>query len=114
MKSNMEKLAETLNARMQKVVKAREDVTAELGTITSNLGLKVSSVGNTIPKGDYLIARHLTYGEKDAKLTVTKNENAHTHDVLIPESMRSPKAGDRVLVIWCGYEPVVADILVES
>lgn len=141
MKSNMEKLGETLNKRMQKVAGSRVGIVAELGTITSNLGLKVGSLSNTIPKGDYLIARHLAYGKKNGTLTKTKSgqgthghgpsgehsqytgsgthshpasEGAHVHDVLIPETMRSLKSGDRVLVIWCDNEPVVTDILIES
>lgn len=141
MKNNFEKLGDTLNKRMQKVVGAREGIIAELGTITSNMSLQVASLSNTIPKGDYLISRHLAYGAKNATLTKTKSgqgthghgpsgehsqeigsgshshpssEGAHVHDVLIPESMRSLKPGDRVLVIWCGNEPVVTDILVSS
>lgn len=139
--SNKEKLGLAINNRMQKVISARNTPIAELGEITESLGLKVGSLGNTIPKGDYMVSRHLAYGAKDKTLTTTKagqgkhghgpsgshgqysgdgthshpaTEGAHVHDILIPETMRSLKAGDRVLVVWCDNEPIVTDILVSS
>lgn len=41
-------------------------------------------------------------------------EGAHIHDVIIPESMRSIKPGDRVLVVWVGNDAVVVDIILEA
>lgn len=38
-------------------------------------------------------------------------EGEHVHDVLIPESMRTLKPGDTVLVAWVGNDAVVIDIV---
>ena len=115
MKSNIEKLGETINKRVQDTFGARTAIIAELGTVTGNLGIQVASVGNIIPKGAYLISTRLTMGEKDAEFTGTTTDgyHPHSHRAKLPEEMRSIKAGDRVLVIWCGNEPVVTDILTE-
>lgn len=138
MRNNFEKLGETLNKRMQSVAGANSVLFAELGTITSNMGLQVYSIRNVIPRGDYLVSRDLKLGPTGAVLTQTKqgqgnhphgpsgghgqysgsgvhshpsSEGVHVHDVLIPETMRTLAPGDRVLVIWCGCEPVVTNIL---
>ena len=72
----------------------------------------------------FLAAGQLTLGAKDDKLTVTardgehnehvSGEGIHTHEVLIPEKMRSMKPGDRVLVAWVHSEAVVVDIIERS
>ena len=115
-KSNIEKLGETLNKRIQNVFNAREGVIAELGTINGSLGLKVDSLSNAIPKGQYLISTRLTMGSTGADFTTTTTDgyHAHNHRVNLPAELRSLKSGDRVLVIWCGNEPVVTDILTDS
>lgn len=41
-------------------------------------------------------------------------EGAHIHAVLIPESMRTLKPGDKVLVAWVGNDPVVIDIILPA
>lgn len=43
-----------------------------------------------------------------------KTEGAHIHAVLIPESMRTLKPGDKVLVAWVGNDPVVIDIILPA
>ncbi|MBQ9348903.1 MAG: hypothetical protein IJT94_16450, partial [Oscillibacter sp.] len=45
---------------------------------------------------------------------VHNNEGPHIHDVLLPEKLRSPQPGDRVLVAWVQNEPIVVDIIVKS
>ena len=45
---------------------------------------------------------------------VHKGEGPHIHDVLLPEKLRSPQPGDRVLVAWVQNEPIVVDIIVKS
>lgn len=42
------------------------------------------------------------------------SEGQHIHDVLIPESMRSIKPGDRVLVAWVGNDAVVIDMIMPA
>lgn len=112
MQTNIEKLGATLNKRMQQAAKARTGITAELGTITSDRGLQVASLGNVIPKGDYLISSHLT-GRKTRTVSTSKEDN-HTHSVDIHSELRNLAPGNRVLVIWCENEPVVVDILITS
>ncbi len=41
-------------------------------------------------------------------------EGPHVHDVLIPEKMRSIKAGDRVLAAWVGDDVCVIDIILPA
>lgn len=38
-------------------------------------------------------------------------EGKHNHDILIPETLRRLKSGDRVLVAWVGNDAVVVDII---
>lgn len=83
--SGIEKLGNTINNRILKVMGGNEALKPEIGSITDNLGLTVQSVKNTIGKEDYLV-------EAQTKL----------------------KAGDRVLTIWCGMEPVIAAVLREG
>ena len=128
MRTNIEKLGDTLNKRMQKAATARVSVIAELGTITSNMGLQVASLGNVIPKGDYLISQHLIAGSTRTVSTTTENGGEHLHEggekkdgahkhslnIEIPSELKNLAPGDRVLVIWCENEPVVTSILVSS
>lgn len=111
MTSEIEKLGDTLNSRMQHVQNATKGMGPEIGTITSGLGLKVGSVNNTIPRGAYLVSRNLTMSNPTAS---TNEVNNHKHTVSLPAKLGAFKAGDRVLVIWCGYEPVVVAVLENS
>lgn len=107
----IEELGELLEARMKGRIKANETPTLELGTINGNMALQVDSLGNAIPKGEYMVSLRLTIGS----LTVTsETAEAHTHRVTIPGVLRGLKAGDRVLVAWAGNEPVVIDVVVSS
>lgn len=141
MMKNMKKLGETLMGNMQEVSRANTGITAELGTITSKMGLQVASLGNEIPKGDYLVSLHLKSGKAGSVMAKTvsgqgthphgpsgshsqesgtgshshpASEGAHVHDVPLPSTLRGLAPGDRVLVIWCGNDPVVTDILQSS
>lgn len=95
MSNPIEELGKTLSAQMQHAAHANTGITIELGTIGNNMSLKVASLGNAIPKGDYMISLHLQQSEETGKL-------------------RGLKAKDRVLVAWVGTEPVVVDIVVSS
>ena len=141
MSSNIKKLGEVLNARMRQTAGAAVQTGLEMGTILANLSLKTDGMSAPIPKGDYMISRELVYGNAGDVLTRTKggqgqhphgpsgghsqysgsgvhshpaDEGEHIHDVLIPESMRAIRPGDRVLVAWCGNEPVVIAKVVAS
>ena len=78
MSSNVQRLGEILSSRMLKTSNAAIPTTIELGIINSNLSLTTDSIPAEIPKEDYL-----------------KSEETDL------------KSGDRVLVAWCGNDPVV-------
>ena len=97
--SNMQRLGETLDGRMKATAGAAVKVASELGTILSNMALKPDSLKSTIPKGEYMV-----------NLALTGSENSQD----LPPSHRGIRAGDRVLVAWCGDEPVVLAVVVSS
>ena len=125
MSNPIEDLGKIMDTQMKSIVKGNQGITTELGTITANMGLSVSSLGNVIPKGDYMISLHLrnvslildtTEVEQE---TDTEDEHSHTidkhkHQVTLPNKLRGIQAGDRVIVAWVGTEPVVIDIVVSS
>lgn len=134
MSSNMQRLGDTLSSRMKKTSAAAIPMLPELGTIGSNLSLNVDSLPDPIPKGDYMINLMLA-GESYRTSSETHSHSggshshsgtdhshsggshshdggAHSHE--LPSAFRSPKEGDRVLVVWCGKEPVVIAVVVSS
>lgn len=125
MSNPIEELGKVMSSQMKQVFNANQGITIELGIITSGMGLTVGSLGNTIPKGDYMISMHLM----NVKLTLdttevaleTEEEDEHTHtiekhkhQVTLPNKLRGLQEGDRVIVAWIGTEPVVVDIVVSS
>jgi hypothetical protein len=78
MSRNIQRLGESLVARMQKTANAASSIQTELGIINSNMSLIPDSLQAAIPKGDYMIS-----------------------------AGQDPKPGDRVLLAWCGSEPVI-------
>lgn len=168
-------LADVLDGRMKDV--AYQPMTLDFGEIVDGFKLKTNSYSIPIPPEDYLVCRHVTWGNKREVLTATQltgeagdghhphgmvhtsdglgpdpsqvswkpaksgdhthqikcavtgaqivtdasdlhthpdTEGAHIHAVLIPESMRKLKVGDRVLVAWVGNDPVVIDIILPA
>lgn len=87
MSSNMERFGKVLSDRMRRASSAAVPIAAELGIINENLSMTPDSLRIPIPKGDYLVDNTLT-------------------GVL--------QAGDRVLLVWCGNDPVVVSIVVNS
>lgn len=83
--NEIEKLGQTINNRIFKVLNANAELPPEIGSITDNLGLSVKSVKNTIGREDYLV-----------------------------EAQANLKSGDRVLAVWCGMEPVIVAVLREG
>lgn len=86
------KLASVLQKRMKRISNYGTSINAELGTISSGLGLKLDSLPNvTINRGEYFVCKGVKY--------VT--------DILEP--------GDRVLVIWTfDGEIVVVDKILKA
>ena len=104
MSSNMQRLGNTLASRMKKTADAAVPTTLELGIIRDNLSLTTDSLLSIIPKGEYMVNLMLTDAEDGG------GESGYE----LPGNFRSLKDGDRVLVAWCGNEPVVIAIVVSS
>ena len=131
-----DKLAAVLSQRMKR--ENESPLVLDFGEIQANGSLVTNTFPIPIPKGDYSVCRSLTIGEAGKKLAETdklgKHEHkggqheghtdgdgahtheggSHSHTVLVPEKMRSLKAGDRVLVAWVQNEAVVVDMIVKS
>lgn len=130
MSSNIQRLGETLTSRMNKSANAAVPTTLDLGVINANLSLTTDRLKVPIPKGDYMINLMLASGTYDTSSTTHSHSGgahgghmggdgqhshdggAHTHR--LPGDFRTVRAGDRVLVAWCGNEPVVIAIVVSS
>lgn len=118
--SNIQKLGDTLTGRMQKTARAAVPMTLEMGTINENLSLSTDSLRDQIPRGDYMVALHLAAGSYRTSTEThthsgsnhSHNDGAHSHD--LPGAFRGIQPGDRVLVAWCGNDPVIISIIVSS
>jgi hypothetical protein len=110
MSKNMERFGSTLANRMKKTANGAVKITTELGTINSNLSLTPDSLQAAIPKGDYMVNIMLTGGNRTSTETIEDADHSHQ----LPASFRNLQAGDRVLMTWCGNEPVVLAIVVSS
>lgn len=130
MGSNIERLGDIMTGRMKKTSAAAVPTTTELGIINKNLSLTTDSLPTAIPKGDYMVNLMLTGrayrtsaenhthsggshgGHEGGNGSHTHNDGEHSHE--LPSEFRSLKEGDRVLVMWCGNEPIVIAIVVSS
>ena len=78
-------------------------VTAELGTMTGDLGLKLDRFKHVI--SDYIVSHHLTLAEPDMTKTEVDGSHAdpiggtHSHKVITPKQLLPLHPGDRVLVM---------------
>lgn len=101
MGSNMQRFGNTLTDQMKKTATAAIPLTINLGTIGSNLSLSVDGLRKPIDKGEYMINLMLAGGYyRSGSDTQTQ--------------LPGLKSGDRVLVVWCGNEPVVVATVVSS
>lgn len=107
MNRNTQKLGAIVAAQMKKTAGAAVPLTVSLGTINKNLSLSVDGLNDAIPKGEYMIDIAFS-----ADSYYTAENSAHKHR--LPAAFRALKSGDRVLVIWCGYEPIVASVITKS
>lgn len=132
--NNKERLGNVLTGRMKKTASAAVPVSIELGTINSNMSLTVYSIPSQIPPEEYMIALHLshenyfTYNELNSSAGAPHHHaggehaqqggsGSHTHDDglhdhRVPSVFRRLQPGDRVLVAWVGFEPIIIDIVV--
>ena len=111
------RLADIISKRIKK--EGETAIALDFGEITKNGSLKTNTFPVPIPKGDYMVCRHLDYEietKKDGKhdghedQTETHNTGAHKHTFKTPKL----KKGDRVLVAWVQNDPVVVDVIVSS
>ena len=138
MGSNIDRLGIGLSDRMKRSAGAAVPTVLELGTVNGDLSISTDSLSTTIPKGSYMVSLTLThetyfsYNEMNSSAMAPhvhtggehggheSGSGAHTHntdglhDHRAPSVFRRLKPGDRVLVAWCGAEPVVIDIVVSS
>lgn len=126
--SNIQRLGETLSNRMKQTSDAAVPTTIELATVQADLSLKPDSLQAEIPQGDYMVNLMLTgsrytsteshthsggaHSQYSGSGTHTHNDGEHSHE--LPAGFRCLRAGDRVLIAWCGDEPVVVAIVVSS
>ena len=129
MSKNMQRLGAVFSNRMKKTAAGAVPTGIELGIVNSNLSITTDSLQADIPKGDYMVNLMLTGstsisggahghsgGSHDGHETGTGDHShsggSHSHE--LPGAFRGLRAGDRVLVAWCGKEPVVIAIVVSS
>lgn len=112
MSSNMQRLGDTLANRMKKTSAAAVTTTLELGRIAGNMSLTTDTLRASIPKGEYMVNLMLVGSFRTGTDTGKEEVDDHSHQ--LPENFRGLQAGDRVLVAWCGNEPVVIAIVVSS
>lgn len=105
MSKNMQRLGATLSNRMKRTASGAVPTTIELGIVNANLSITTDSLREPIPKGDYMVNFMLTGGTY-----IGGGDHSHS----LPDGFRGLKAGDRILVAWCGNDPVVIAIVVSS
>ena len=128
MSKNMQRLGSTLSNRMKKTANGAVPTTIELGVVNSNLSITTDSLQAAIPKGDYMINLMLTGSRRTSTESHTHSGGSHAqysgngshthsdgeHNHELPSGFRELRSGDRVLVAWCGTEPVVIAIVTSS
>lgn len=115
MSKNMQQLGAILSNRMKRTATGAVPTTIELGIVNANLSITTDSLQAAIPKGDYMVNLMLTGGLGISGGTHEGHETGDgTHSHTLPGSFRGLRAGDRILVAWCGNEPVVIAIVTSS
>ena len=127
---NIRRLGDIVDGRMKKTASsASNSQMVELGTITEGFNLTTDSIG-LIPKGQYMVDLRLTSGGTTTEKSTHKHSGGehggheggsgyHSHDGgehvhNLPTRLRGLNIGDRVLVVWAGFEPVVVAIVTSS
>lgn len=96
---NTKRLATVLSDRMKETSGAFSRPYVELGVYNEDDSITPDSLRIAIPKGEYMINFMLTDDQ------LTSEELYHEHE--IPDKLAPLKANDRILIAWCGNEPVV-------
>ncbi|MGN0999700.1 MAG: hypothetical protein ACI4PO_09130 [Faecousia sp.] len=126
---NMQRLGTTLSNRMKQTSNAAATISVELGKVNVDMSITPDSLGYSVPKGDYMVNLLLTGEIYTSKETHTHSGGAHggheggdgthfhsggEHKHFMPSAYRNLQPGDRVLIAWCGNDPVVIAIVVSS
>ena len=117
MSTNMQRLSTTLSNRMKKTADGAVPTTIELGTVNDDLSITPDSLREAIPKGDYMINIMLTGNQTTETADADDGDETETEETdsqTLPPSFRDICSGDRVLIAWCGNEPVVIAIVISS
>ena len=130
MSKSTDRLCAALTGQMIRSAKGNQPMGPELGVIGPRMSLIPDSLRQPIPKGSYLVNLTLTHADYLVGATThthdggshgghTGGSGTHTHDGgshthRIPDVFRGLQEGDRVLLIWCGNEPVVLAVVTES
>lgn len=128
MSKNMQRLGATLSNRMKKTADGAVPTTIELGIVNPNFSITTDSLQAAIPKGEYMVNLMLTgsrntssenhthsggdHAQETGSGSHTHSDGEHSHE--LPDTFRGLRAGDRILVVWCGAEPVVIAIVTSS
>lgn len=112
MGKNIARLGSTLAERMKKSAQKTLPTVVEFGTINQNLSLSVDGLDRAIPKGSYMVNLMLAGSSSYKTSSISIDGKEHSH--AMPSGFRPLKKGDRVMVIWNGFEPVVIAIIVNS
>ena len=127
MGKEIDRLGGVLIGRMQQTAKANDRTIMELGVINGDLSLTVDSIPANIPPKDYMVALDLTHENYlTYKTTHTHSGGEHAqeggsgshthtdglHDHRVPSVFRRLQPGDRVLVAWIGFQPVIISVVV--
>ena len=126
---NTKRLAAILSDRMKQTSNAAVRTTIELGTFNKDKSITPDSLRVRIPKGQYMINNMLTDDSFTSEETVTITGGEHPqyegdgyhehndvgeHNHKIPMKLRHLQEGDRILIAWCGTEPVVIAKVVQG
>ena len=114
MSTNIQRLGNTLAGRMKTTAARAIPTTMELGTITQSMSLVTDSLRSSIPKGEYMVNILLTADAYRTTEEQSKTDDEEKHSHSLPDTFRGLQAGDRVLVAWCGHDPIVICILTSS
>lgn len=127
---NTKRLATVLSDRMKVTSSAAVPKTVELGTYNADQSITPDSLRVRVPKGEYMINFMLAGDIYTSSETVSLSGGAHgghesgsghhshtndgNHNHRLPPNFFPLQAGDRILIVWCGTEPIVVAKVVSS
>ena len=112
MPNNIDRLGNAITDKMKKISNAAVPTFLELGKVNSDMSISTDSMPVRIPIGDYMV--NITLNSPTYNTSTQTLSYGHTHDHRLPNNFRSLQSGDRILVAWCGYQPVVLAIISSS